>query len=99
MADIELPQEVTQWELNQFDRLPSFGDHWVLLLVYPSRKSRNRARNWRKKRNSDEKLKDKREKLHEQQELFLVQGVNAAIALGEATARAVQPDPGRPLQR
>ena len=31
---------------------------------------------------------DKREKLHEQQELFLVQGVNAAIALGEATARA-----------
>lgn len=33
---------------------------------------------------------DKREKLHEQQELFLVQGVNAAIALGEATARAVQ---------
>ena len=26
---------------------------------------------------------DKREKLHEQQELFLVQGVNAAIALGE----------------
>ena len=32
---------------------------------------------------------DKREKLHEQQELFLVQGVNAAIALGEATARAL----------
>ena len=30
------------------------------------------------------------QKLHEQQELFLVQGVNAAIALGEATARAVQ---------
>ena len=33
---------------------------------------------------------EKREKLREQQELFLVQGVNAAIALGEATAKAVQ---------
>ena len=32
----------------------------------------------------------KREELREQQELFLVQGVNAAIALGEATAKAVQ---------
>lgn len=32
----------------------------------------------------------KREELREQQELFLVQGVGAAIALGEATARAVQ---------
>jgi len=28
--------------------------------------------------------------LREQQELFLVQGVNAALALSEATARAVQ---------
>ena len=40
---------------------------------------------------------DKREKLHEQQELFLVQGVNAAIALGEAkiklmNANGVQPE-------
>lgn len=33
---------------------------------------------------------EKRESLREQQELFLVQGVNAAIALGEATAKAVQ---------
>ena len=32
----------------------------------------------------------KREELREQQELFLVQGVNAALALGEATAKAVQ---------
>ena len=32
----------------------------------------------------------KREKNREKQELFLVQGVGAAIALGEATARAVQ---------
>lgn len=40
-----------------------------------------------KRRREDE---DKREKLREQQELFLVQGVNAAIALGEATAKAVQ---------
>lgn len=33
---------------------------------------------------------EKRENLRERQELFLVQGVNAAIALGEATAKAVQ---------
>lgn len=33
---------------------------------------------------------EKRERLREQQELLLVQGVGAAIALGEATARAVQ---------
>lgn len=39
------------------------------------------------KRREDE---EKHEKLREQQELFLVQGVNAAIALGEATAKAVQ---------
>ena len=41
---------------------------------------------------ADKKREDeeKREKLREQQELFLVQGVNAAIALGEATAKAVQ---------
>lgn len=33
---------------------------------------------------------ERREKLREKQEVFLVQGVNAAIALGEATAKAVQ---------
>lgn len=47
-----------------------------------------------KKREDEEnqRLEDaeKRERLREQQELFLVQGVNAAIALGQATAKAVQ---------
>lgn len=33
---------------------------------------------------------DEREKAREKMELLLVQGTNAAIALGEATARAVQ---------
>lgn len=33
---------------------------------------------------------EKKEKLREKQELFLVQGMNASIALSEATARAVQ---------
>ncbi|MBO5863422.1 MAG: hypothetical protein J6Q59_04055 [Paludibacteraceae bacterium] len=37
-----------------------------------------------------EKKREQREQLREKQELFLVQGVNAAIALGEATAKAVQ---------
>ncbi len=47
-----------------------------------------------KKREDEEKerrkVEEKREKLREQQELLLVQGVGAAIALGEATAKAVQ---------
>lgn len=47
-----------------------------------------------RKREEEEKARkaneENREKLREQQELFLVQGVNAAIALGEATARAMQ---------
>ncbi len=47
-----------------------------------------------KKREDEEKERrkeeEKREKLREQQELLLVQGVGAAIALGEATAKAVQ---------
>lgn len=47
-----------------------------------------------KKQESEEKVRreaeEKREKLREQQELLLVQGVGAAIALGEATAKAVQ---------
>lgn len=33
---------------------------------------------------------EEREKLREQQELYLIKGVSAAIALGEATAKAVQ---------
>ena len=47
-----------------------------------------------KKREGEEKKRrekeEEREKLREKQELFLVQGVTAAIALGEATAKAVQ---------
>ena len=47
-----------------------------------------------KKQEDEEKQRreneEKREKLREQQELFLVQGIGAAIALGEATAKAVQ---------
>ena len=36
------------------------------------------------------KSEEERERLREKQELILVQGVSAAIALGEATAKAVQ---------
>ena len=47
-----------------------------------------------KKREDDEarrrSAQEKREKAREQHELLLVQGVNAALALGEATAKAVQ---------
>lgn len=40
--------------------------------------------------NAHREAEEKREKLREKQEVLLVQGVNAAIALGEATAKAVQ---------
>jgi hypothetical protein len=47
-----------------------------------------------KKKEDDEAdrraAQEKHEKAREQHELLLVQGVNAAIALGEATAKAVQ---------
>ena len=47
-----------------------------------------------KKREDEEKeqrrVQEKREAAREQHELILIQGVSAAIALGEATARAVQ---------
>ena len=36
------------------------------------------------------KMEEERERLREKQELLLIQGVRAAIALGEATAKAVQ---------
>ena len=47
-----------------------------------------------KKREAEEEARredmERRENLRQQQEFYLVQGVNAAIALGEATAKAVQ---------
>ena len=47
-----------------------------------------------KKREDEEKelrkAQEKREQAREQHELLLIQGVGAAIALGEATAKAVQ---------
>lgn len=46
-----------------------------------------------KKREAEEEERNKKEKererLREQQELFLVRGISAAISLGKATARAV----------
>lgn len=50
-------------------------------------KADKKRENEENQRRADE---EKHEKLREQQELLLVQGVNAAIALGEATAKAVQ---------
>lgn len=37
-----------------------------------------------------EKLQDKKDEARKQNEVLIIKGVNAAIALGEATARAVQ---------
>ncbi len=47
---------------------------------------------WQLKRKIEkrEKHEEEREKAREQNELFLIRGTSAAIALGEATARAVQ---------
>ncbi len=47
---------------------------------------------WQLKRKIEkrEKVEEEREKAREQNELFMIKGTSAAIALGEATARAVQ---------
>lgn len=50
-----------------------------------------KAEKAREEKEKERRAKEKeRERLRAQQELFLVQGVNAALALGEATAKAVQ---------
>ena len=43
-----------------------------------------------KEEEAQRKMEEERERLREKQELLLIQGVRAAIALGEATAKAVQ---------
>lgn len=47
---------------------------------------------WQLKRKIEkrEKAEEEREKAREENELFMIKGTSAAIALGEATARAVQ---------
>lgn len=75
--------------LNFFiDCLPAaivgFG---IWIIQRKIQKSENKREKEEEKRREEEK---EREKLREQQELFLINGVTAAIALGEATAKAVQ---------
>lgn len=50
---------------------------------------RNDAEN-QKKREQHQKDQEEKEKLREESQFLILQSVNAAIALGEATARAVQ---------
>lgn len=47
---------------------------------------------WQLKRKIEkrEKVEEEREKAREEHEIFMIKGTSAAIALGEATARAVQ---------
>lgn len=47
---------------------------------------------WQLKRKLEkrERIEEEREKAREENELFMIKGTSAAIALGEATARAVQ---------
>lgn len=53
-------------------------------------KLQKRAKKQEDEEKERRKEEEKRERLREQQELLLVQGIGAAIALGEATAKAVQ---------
>lgn len=73
----------------------------ILLAVLPSaftgfcfwliqRKIQKKDAERDKKEAENRKKEEEREKLREKNELLLVQSVGAAIALGEATARAVQ---------
>lgn len=68
--------------------LPSAITGFCFWCIEQKIQKENRKREAEEKERKEEE--EKREKLREQQELFLVQGVNAALALSEATARAVQ---------
>ena len=46
--------------------------------------------NLRKREKKEKEEQDKREEVREKNELYILKSVGAAIALGEATARAVQ---------
>lgn len=61
-----------------------FGVWLIQRQIQKSDKKREQAE---EERREEEK---NREKLREEQEFFLINGVTAAIALGEATAKAVQ---------
>lgn len=65
---------------------------WLIEHGIQKREKQREGEDQQRKDEENQRRKDeeKREKLREQQELFLVQGVGAAIALGEATAKAVQ---------
>ena len=70
------------------DCLPSAMIGFCFWLLQRSIKKRDEKKEAEEKnRRAEEK---KREHLREKQELFMIQGINAAIALGEATAKAVQ---------
>lgn len=62
----------------------SFGMWFIQWRIQKAEKRREKQEEERRKEEKE------REKLREQQELFLINGVTAAIALGEATAKAVQ---------
>lgn len=75
--------------------IPSALTGFGFWLIENSIQKREKKREAEEQRQRDEekehqKEQEKREKLREKQELLLVQGVGAAIALGEATAKAVQ---------
>lgn len=61
-----------------------FGMWFIQWRIQKAEKRREKQEEERRKEEKE------REKLREQQELFLINGVTAAIALGEATAKAVQ---------
>ncbi len=68
--------------------LPSAVTGFFFWLLQRSIQKRDKARDERDR--AREEAAKEQERLREKQELFLVRGVSAAIALSEATAKAVQ---------
>lgn len=58
---------------------------WIL-----EHKIQKREEKLKEERRQEKKEQDKREEVREKNELYILKSVGAAIALGEATARAVQ---------
>ncbi len=74
---------------NRRGRQHSVRVHRLLFLAHRAESQRS-VRTTKKEREERQNQLDEREQIREKNELCIINSVNAAIALGEATARAVQ---------
>ena len=80
--------EIQLWQLLAAMGVPTAATGFFVWLI--QRKIDKRDKKVEKQREEQQKRMDEKEKAREKFEVHLIKSVGAAIALGEATARAVQ---------